>query len=144
MKPIYCYYWNDWYYCKSLLASIISLCGNYYKFLSTVTIKHYLECLMDTADEILSSINTISSHFFKIFLCRTFIMDKFHFDADEANWANGLIYLISAVASPIFGLILDKTGRNIMWVWISIIMAVFAHSLLAFTEINPYYGLVSS
>ena len=28
----------------------------------------------------------------------------------------GLVYLVGAVSSPLFGFIIDKTGRNITWV----------------------------
>lgn len=37
---------------------------------------------------------------------------------------------------------MDRTGRNVMWVFISIIITIFGHSLLAFTFNNPYIGMV--
>ena len=32
------------------------------------------------------------------------------------KFSSGLVYLVSAVSSPVFGGLIDKTGRNINWV----------------------------
>jgi len=61
----------------------------------------------------------------------------------SANSVNGIIYLVSAIASPFTGMIIDKTGRNIMWIALSIIVTGFAHGILIFTLVNPYVGMVS-
>lgn len=55
-----------------------------------------------------------------------------------ANGVDGIIYTISAVVCPIFGYLIDLTGRNIMWVFASTLITLFSHSLLAFTFINPW------
>jgi MFS family permease len=52
-----------------------------------------------------------------------------------------MIYLISAFASPVFGYIVDKTGKNISWSLFSSILTTLAHALLAFTSWNPYIGI---
>lgn len=62
---------------------------------------------------------------------------------EDANKVNSIVYLISAFVSPLFGLMIDKTGRNLFWVFLSINVTVVAHMLLAFTQINPYYAMVS-
>ena len=54
-----------------------------------------------------------------------------------------VIYIISAVASPVFGFCVDKTGRNIFWVIAGITITLGCHTLLAFTFINPYIPVVS-
>lgn len=55
---------------------------------------------------------------------------------------NSLVYSISAIASPILGYIVDRTGKNVSWVFISICVTIFAHGLLAFTYLNPYVCMV--
>lgn len=81
--------------------------------------------------------------FITLFNFRVFFERKFEFSPEDANTVNSIVYIISAVASPLFGLAVDKTGRNIFWVTISIIVTIFAHGLLAFTFLNPYIGMVS-
>lgn len=70
-------------------------------------------------------------------------MQKYDFSAEEANYVDSLVYLISAIASPLFGFVIDKTGRNISWILLSIVATILAHSVLAFTFVNPYYCMVS-
>lgn len=69
-------------------------------------------------------------------------MEKFNYTAEDANTVNSILYIISAVASPIFGFIIDRTGRNLSWVFLSISATIAAHTLLAFTMLNPYLGMV--
>ena len=69
-------------------------------------------------------------------------MDKFHFSPAQANNVNSIVYLISAVASPVFGYVIDKSGRNVTWICFATISTIGAHSLLAFTMTNPYVGMV--
>lgn len=54
-----------------------------------------------------------------------------------------MVYLLSAALSPVFGILIDKTGRNISWAIVSIFATIGAHSMLAFTFFNPYVGVVS-
>lgn len=53
------------------------------------------------------------------------------------------MYVISAVASPFFGFMVDKVGRNVFFVFISIVFTIASHGLLTFTFINPYVGMVA-
>lgn len=69
-------------------------------------------------------------------------MRKFDYSADAANALISIVYLISAVISPVFGLVIDKTGRNVAWVLLSVVATVGAHGLLAFSYASPYYGMV--
>lgn len=71
-------------------------------------------------------------------------MRKYDFSAEDANTVNSIVYIISAVASPVFGFVIDKSGRNVMWVFFSVLVTIGAHSLLAFTFLNPYVGMVSN
>ena len=54
----------------------------------------------------------------------------------------GLIYLISAVASPLFGFLIDRVGWNIYFVLMADILTLAGHCLLGFTMITPYAGVV--
>ena len=76
-----------------------------------------------------------------IALGKVFFMKKFDFTAEEANSVTSLVYLVSAVASPIMGFVIDKTGRNVMWMILSIVSTMFGHGLLGFTFLNPYIGM---
>lgn len=71
-------------------------------------------------------------------------MQKYGLPADDATTINSILYIISAVASPLFGFVTDKTGRNVSWVFISVTGTIVAHALLAFTFTNPYIGMVSN
>lgn len=70
-------------------------------------------------------------------------MQKYDFIAEDANFINSLVYIISAVASPLFGFVIDKTGRNVFWVLLSVTVTICAHAVLAFTFFNPYICMVS-
>lgn len=74
--------------------------------------------------------------------CRKFFIEKFHYTPADANTLNSILYFISGIASPISGLLIDKTGRNIFWIAISVVATAGAHALLAFTMLNPYIGMV--
>lgn len=79
-------------------------------------------------------------------------------DQKSANSVDSIIYVISAFISPVLGILVDYTGRNIFWVLVAIlitqasqnldfccyILTFFlqvAHAMLAFTFINPLVGM---
>lgn len=74
---------------------------------------------------------------------RMFFMSKFEMTAQDANMVNSIVYLISAFGSPALGLIVDKTGKNVLWVMLSISCTIVAHCILNFTLLNPYIGMVT-
>jgi len=43
----------------------------------------------------------------------------------------------------VIGFIIDKTGRNVGWVGGATLCTIGSHSLLAFTLLNPYWGMVT-
>lgn len=73
---------------------------------------------------------------------RVFFERKFDFSPSNANAVNSIVYVISAVASPFFGILVDKVGRNILWVFLAIVFTIGSHALLTFTFVNPYVGMV--
>lgn len=76
-------------------------------------------------------------------LGQVFFERKFDFSPSNANAVNSIVYVISAVASPFFGILVDKVGRNILWVFLAILFTIASHALLTFTFINPYVGMVT-
>jgi len=88
----------------------------------------------------------ITSYYGVIFpfvsLAQEFFKTKFDFTSEQANRIIGLVYLVSAPASPLLGLVLDKTGRNISWVLLAIIISLGCHFMLNYTQWNPYVAII--
>jgi len=70
-----------------------------------------------------------------------FFIEKWSFSNSQANAVDGIIYTISAVFCPAFGYLIDLTGRNIIWVFVSTLLTVLSHACLAFTMINPWFPM---
>ncbi|WAR27470.1 MFSD1-like protein [Mya arenaria] len=66
---------------------------------------------------------------------------KFGMDPKLANSVNSLVYIISAIASPLFGFLIDKSGRNVFWVILGTFVTMACHGLLAFTFVTPFVGM---
>ncbi|PSN30823.1 Major facilitator superfamily domain-containing protein 1 [Blattella germanica] len=77
-----------------------------------------------------------------IALGKVFFERKFGFSPENANTLNSIVYIISAVASPLLGLVVDKVGKNVFWVFLSVLVSIGCHGLLAFTFINPYVAMI--
>ncbi|KAK9695459.1 Major Facilitator Superfamily [Popillia japonica] len=73
----------------------------------------------------------------------SFFVKRFNLDPQDANTVNSMIYIIAAVTSPFFGILIDKVGRNLTWVVLSILITALAHSILIFTYLNPYVGTIT-
>jgi len=71
-----------------------------------------------------------------------FFERKFDFTPSSANAVNSIVYVISAIVSPFFGLLVDRVGRNILMVFIATVFTIGSHALLAFTFLNPYVGMI--
>lgn len=74
-------------------------------------------------------------------LGQVFFIEKFDFSSAEARAINSVVYIISAPASPVLGFIVDKTGRNVMWVGFAVIATLASHMMLAFTFWNPWIAM---
>ncbi|KAK9890523.1 hypothetical protein WA026_010599 [Henosepilachna vigintioctopunctata] len=71
-----------------------------------------------------------------------FFMNKFKMSSYEANRICSIIYLISGIASPLLGLLVDRTGRNLYWIILGITFTIIAHGALGFIiSLNPYYAV---
>ena len=82
------------------------------------------------------------SYLFAFSFKRVFFERKFDFSPSNANAVNSIVYVISAIVSPFFGLMVDRVGRNILCVFVAIVFTIGSHALLTFTFINPYVGMV--
>ncbi|KAM8817487.1 lysosomal dipeptide transporter MFSD1 [Rhynchonycteris naso] len=74
-------------------------------------------------------------------LGKVFFTEKFGFSSQAASAINSIVYVISAPMSPIFGLMVDKTGKNIIWVLCAVVITLASHLLLAFTLWNPWIAM---
>ncbi|XP_037534144.1 major facilitator superfamily domain-containing protein 1 [Nematolebias whitei] len=74
-------------------------------------------------------------------LGQVFFIEKFNFSPSQARAVNSIVYIISAPASPVLGFIVDKTGRNVVWVITAVIATLAAHIMLAFTFWNPWIAM---
>ncbi|VDP93654.1 unnamed protein product [Echinostoma caproni] len=59
---------------------------------------------------------------------------KFYLPVTQAGVVNSLVYIVSAVASPLFGAAIDFTGRNVNWVLGSVLLTLVCHMCFAFTS----------
>eukprot|EP00043_Microstomoeca_roanoka_P016512 m.169229 g.169229 ORF g.169229 m.169229 type:complete len:357 (-) comp16473_c0_seq15:198-1268(-) len=71
-----------------------------------------------------------------------FYQKKWRIPQTEAAAINSLVDVISAAASPVFGFLVDKFGRNLQWCMFGVLVTLISHMLLAFTFINPYIPVV--
>uniref|UniRef100_A0A672MFS1 Lysosomal dipeptide transporter MFSD1 n=1 Tax=Sinocyclocheilus grahami TaxID=75366 RepID=A0A672MFS1_SINGR len=74
-------------------------------------------------------------------LGQVFFIEKFAFTTVQARAINSIVYIISAPASPLLGFVVDRTGRNILWVMLAVASTLLAHMMLAFTFWNPWIAM---
>ncbi|XP_062355388.1 major facilitator superfamily domain-containing protein 1 isoform X5 [Cinclus cinclus] len=74
-------------------------------------------------------------------LGKVFFIEKFRFSPQEASAINSIVYIISAPMSPVFGILVDKVGKNIIWVLCAVLTTLGSHILLAFTFWNPWIAM---
>ena len=70
-------------------------------------------------------------------------MQKYEFTAEDANYINSMLFVVATVCCTLFGYIIGKTGKNIYWMLMSILVLITSHSLFAFTFVSPYVCMVS-
>ncbi|XP_075426689.1 lysosomal dipeptide transporter MFSD1 isoform X1 [Ascaphus truei] len=74
-------------------------------------------------------------------LGKVFFIEKFNFSPLQAGAINSVVYIISAPMSPVFGLLVDRVGKNIIWVMCAVVTTLIAHIMLAFTFWNPWIAM---
>uniref|UniRef100_A0A5F8HEC3 Lysosomal dipeptide transporter MFSD1 n=1 Tax=Monodelphis domestica TaxID=13616 RepID=A0A5F8HEC3_MONDO len=74
-------------------------------------------------------------------LGKLFFIEKYKLSPRTASAINSIVYVISAPMSPAFGFLVDKTGRNILWVLFAVVATLASHAMLAFTFWNPWIAM---
>lgn len=74
-------------------------------------------------------------------LGQVFFIEKFNFSPANARAVNSIVYIISAPASPVLGFMVDKIGRNVIWVLCAVVTTLAAHMMMAFTFWNPWIAM---
>ncbi|XP_056139320.1 major facilitator superfamily domain-containing protein 1 [Lampris incognitus] len=74
-------------------------------------------------------------------LGQVFFIEKFSFTPAQARAINSIVYIISAPASPLLGFMVDKTGKNVIWVICAVVCTLAAHMMLAFTFWIPWIAM---
>uniref|UniRef100_A0A9J8A310 Lysosomal dipeptide transporter MFSD1 n=1 Tax=Cyprinus carpio carpio TaxID=630221 RepID=A0A9J8A310_CYPCA len=64
-------------------------------------------------------------------LGQDFFIEKFAFTTVQARAINSIVYIISAPASPLLGFVVDRTGRNVLWVMLAVATTLLSHMMLA-------------
>ncbi|EDO35229.1 predicted protein, partial [Nematostella vectensis] len=70
-----------------------------------------------------------------------FFQEKFDLTPDTAGAVNSIVFIISAAASPVLGFMVDRTGKNVFWVLLAVVLTLVAHGMVAFTFWNPFVAM---
>ncbi|XP_053404381.1 major facilitator superfamily domain-containing protein 1-like isoform X2 [Mercenaria mercenaria] len=76
-------------------------------------------------------------------LGQVFYEMKYDREPQVADNVNSMVYLMAAITTPVFGLLIDKLGRSLFWMFAGIILSTGSHFILAFTFIEPYIATVA-
>ncbi|OCT78665.1 hypothetical protein XELAEV_18029750mg [Xenopus laevis] len=74
-------------------------------------------------------------------LGKVFFIEKFQFSPLQAGAINSVVYIISAPLSPVLGFMVDRVGKNIIWVMCAVVATLASHLMLAFTFWNPWIAM---
>jgi len=91
----------------------------------------------------LATLTYYGSIFPFVSLAQSFFRTEFSFEEEAANFLVGLVYLVSAVASPALGWLLDRTGRQVTWLCLALLVSAASHAVLAWTRVSPYLAIVA-
>lgn len=72
-----------------------------------------------------------------------FFQTKWGYSPSKADAADSVIYMISAITSPFIGLLVDKVGRNLVFLLIAGILVMISHMLMAVTFINLWIPMIA-
>lgn len=74
-------------------------------------------------------------------IAQSFFQFKYGLTQQQASTVNSLVYLISAGASPVLGFLVDRVGRNLIWVIVAVLCSWGAHTLMAYTFLSAYAAM---
>lgn len=72
-----------------------------------------------------------------------FFQTKWGYDPSRADAADSVVYIISAVTSPFIGLLVDKVGRNLVFLLIASLLVMASHMIMAVTFLNLWIPMIS-
>lgn len=78
-----------------------------------------------------------------IALASEFFQRKWDYDPSHADALASLVYVLSAILSPFIGLLVDKVGRNLVFLLVASILVMFSHTVLALTTWNLWIPMIS-
>ena len=73
---------------------------------------------------------------------KIFFIGKFAMSDASASLVNSIVYLISAGASPLCGILVDNTGLNIVYLLVAVVGTLISHFMLAYTWWNPWLAMI--
>lgn len=72
-----------------------------------------------------------------------FFQTKWGYSPSKADAADSVVYVISAATSPFIGLLVDKVGRNLVFLLVASILVMASHMLMAVTYINLWILMIA-
>ncbi|GAM28642.1 hypothetical protein SAMD00019534_118180 [Acytostelium subglobosum LB1] len=79
--------------------------------------------------------------FVYVSIAPTFLQTRFNVSKGVADTLTSIPYY-TAAPSPVIGFLIDRFGRNLTWMTGSMILMVTAHTILGFTMVSPYVGMI--
>lgn len=71
-----------------------------------------------------------------------FFQTKWQYEPARADAIDSIVYVISAATSPFIGLLVDKVGRNLVFLLIASLLVMFAHVIMALTLWNLWIPMI--
>ncbi|KAI0985725.1 hypothetical protein GJ496_010584 [Pomphorhynchus laevis] len=71
-----------------------------------------------------------------------FFQLRYGLSAQFAGFVDSCIFMCSAIIAPIIGAAVDKVGRNLLFITLSIIGTFIAHAMMAFSFIHPLVAMI--
>ena len=73
-----------------------------------------------------------------------FFIQKYGLSLNTANIANSLVFGATIISTPIIGFIVDKTGFNLIWVIVGVLIALATHLTLAASYMLIYVPFIAT
>lgn len=72
------------------------------------------------------------------------LIPRFGIPAESAGWMVSMLPFSTVVFAPLFGILVDRTGHGTRWMVLGAVLALAAHSLLAFAPQGvPFWGYLA-